>query len=65
MTKSQRIALSVILEEGKFVQATVAASAIIAVQEDPDNDKRSYILLSSGHDMHIDLSHDEVLKAIS
>lgn len=56
------IDLAVILSDSKtlkenFVSAIIAKNSIIAIQEDPDNNKRSYILLQSGHDMHIDLDY--------
>ena len=59
---SNYIDLAVILPDSKtlkenFVSAIVAKNAIIAIQEDPDNNKRSYILLQSGHDMYVDLDY--------
>lgn len=59
---SNYIDLTVILSDSKllkenFVSAIVAKNAIIAIQEDPDNNKRSYILLQSGHDMYVDLDY--------
>ena len=54
------IALSVIIDDRKddnnFVQAYVAENSIVAMQEDLDDENCCYILLSSGHDMHINLS---------
>jgi hypothetical protein len=61
---SNYIDLSVLLEDDKPVQCTVACSSIVAIQEDPDNKTRSFILLSSGHDMHIDLDFDSLRKLI-
>ena len=57
---SKMIALSVIIDDRKddnnFVQAYVAENSIVAMQEDLDDENCCYILLSSGHDMHINLS---------
>lgn len=57
---SKMIALSVIIDDrkddNKFVQAYVAENSIVAMQEDLDDENCCYILLSSGHDMHINLS---------
>lgn len=57
---SKMIALSVIIDDrkddNKFVQAYVAENSIVAIQEDLDDENCCYILLSSGHDMHINLS---------
>lgn len=59
------IALSVILEGEKFAQAYVAKESIIVIQEDVDNKNRCYILLNSGHDMHIDLAADDLKKMVN
>lgn len=59
------IALSVVLEGEKFAQVYVAKEAIITIQEDVDNKNRCYILLNSGHDMHIDLAADDLKNLIS
>lgn len=66
---SNYIDLTVILSDSKllkenFVSATVAKNSIIAIQEDPDNNKRSYILLQSGHDMHVDLNYTALQNLI-
>lgn len=57
---SNQLALSVIVDgrdgDDKYAQAYVKTSAIIAMQEDLDDENCCYILLSSGHDMHINLS---------
>lgn len=58
------IGVSVILENGRFMQGYIKPEAVIAIQEDPDNRNRCYVLLSSGQDMHIDLPIDELYKSI-
>lgn len=58
------IGVAVILENGRFMQGYIKPEAVIAIQEDPDNKNRSYILLASGHDMHIDLPIDSLYKMI-
>lgn len=63
------IAFSTILEgrsdSDKFAQAYVQTESIIAIQEDIDDKNCCYILLSSGHDMHVNMGVDEVKRLIS
>jgi len=57
---SKMLALSVIIDDregdDKYAQGYVVTSSIIAMQEDLDDENCCYILLSSGHDMHVNLS---------
>lgn len=59
------IDLAIILEGGKIVQGRVSCTSIVAIQEDPDDKTRSYLLLISGHDMHVDLDYDTLRKMVS
>lgn len=61
------LALSVILDdnpENKYVQSYVQVDSIVAYREDPDDENCSYILLDSGHTLHINLALDDLHKMI-
>lgn len=63
------LALSVILDEregnDKYAQAYVLIDSIIAMQEDLDDENCCYILLSSGHDMHVNLALNDLKKMLN
>lgn len=57
---SKMIALCIIIDgrkdDNKYAQGYIKEDSIIAMQEDLDDENCCYILLSSGQDLHINLS---------
>ena len=58
------LALSVIIDgrqgDDKYAQAYVMVDSIIAMHEDLHDENCFYILLSSGHDMHVNHSLNDL-----